>query len=159
MGILASSKSSGNIEYEKVTIDEWIEGNILDVEVELNVKSEWKNNDGEIEEKISDKVRFVFELEGYNFKHRSKWMTISTHKKSTLYKDFLVSLFPTLKPGVTVDLEMLKNAKVKTMWDNRISERDGKTYQFLSKLKLLNNNDGKFHIIVKDIVEKEEIPF
>ncbi|MDD4892370.1 MAG: hypothetical protein PHH73_00025 [Candidatus Rickettsiella isopodorum] len=157
MSILAGGGSS-NIEYEKVKIDEWIEGKIKDVEVEKDVKSEWKNADGEVEEKVQDKVRFIFELVGYKFSHRSKRMTISTHKKSTLYKDFLVSLFPTLKPSVVVDLEMLKGQSVKTMWDERVSDRDGKTYQYLSKIKLLGNDDGKFHIVIRDEEKEKNTP-
>ena len=158
MSILASSNAG--TDYEKVKIDEWIEGDIKEVETKLNVKKIYKDADGNEEEKTIDQVRFIFKLDGYKFTHRSRLMTISTHEKSTLYKDFLVSLFPTLKPGKTVDLEMLKNKRVKTMWDERISDRDDKTYQFLSKIKLLNNDDGKFHIVVdKKEEDVSEVPF
>jgi len=126
---------SNKTEFEKVVIDEWLVGEIADVQERLNENKRFKNKEtGEDEVRSAQEVRFVFELEGYSFKHYSRWMTISTHKESNLFKKYLSKLLAE-PAGSDIDLDQLKGMKVKTMWDN--DEWNGQTYQNIVQIKPL----------------------
>lgn len=98
-------------DFEKVESDVWIPGFIKDIERDEARESEFKG-----EKRIVDSVRFVFELEGYKFPHKSRWMALSYHKKAGLFSKYMVALVENAKPYMLFDLTKIKNMKVKTMW-------------------------------------------
>jgi hypothetical protein len=123
-------------DFEKVEIDSWINGSIAEVQERLNENKKFKNKEtGEDEVRSAQEVRFVFSLDGYSFKHYSRWMTISTHKESNLFKKYLSKLILDAKAGEDIDLDQLIGMRVKTMWDN--DEWNGQVYQNIVQIKPL----------------------
>ena len=135
MAIIKPNKS--DYVYERVIIDDWISGKIVEVQERNNPNRKYKDkNTGEWKTKAVDEVRFVFELDGYKYKHYSRWMTQSVHKKSTLYDKYLKKLDPSLEPETAVDLDRLAGIEVRTMWDEETG-RDGAVYQHVASIKPL----------------------
>lgn len=100
-------------EFEKVKVDEWIAGDIAEVQYDKAHEFTFKG-----EKKINPGVRFKFSLEGYNFPHYSRWMTFSYGEKSNLYRKYLFCLVDGAKPDMDFDLDELKGFPIKTMWSN-----------------------------------------
>jgi len=128
-----------DFEYERVEIDEWVNGKIVEVQDRVNENRKYKDQEtGEWKTKTVDEVRFVFELDGYKFKHYSRWMNQSVNKKATLYDKYLKKLVPGLKPDQAVDLSKLVGVEVKTMWDQETG-KDGQVWQHVANIKPLNS--------------------
>ncbi|MBW2993471.1 hypothetical protein KY317_02765 [Candidatus Woesearchaeota archaeon] len=168
MTVLAKP-GKGDFDYETVKIDEWIVGQISDVQERLGVDKTFKDKDGELKTKKVDQVRFKFELQGYQFPHYSRWMTLSTNENSNLYKKYISSLFGTKFPADTLmNVEKLEGLFVKTMWDETIM-KDGRPFQFISKIRLNDPNDADLIDLIANESEVdddkpeeengEEIPF
>ena len=104
------------IDYEKVKTGELISGTIDKIERDENHKSTYQG-----QERIYDAIRFVFQLTGYSYPHRSRWMTFSYNEKSTLYQKYISKLVENAEPEIDMDIEILQGCKVKTIW----SEKDG----------------------------------
>ena len=142
-------KPNKNFDYERVEIDIWINGTILDIQERLNKNRKYKDEEtNEWKTKEVEEIRFVFELDGCQYKHYSRWMTKSISERSNLFKKYLKKLLPNITPDSPVDLEGLKNLKVKTMWDEEIG-KDGSTYQHVANIKSLQD--------VPDISFEEEV--
>lgn len=138
-----------DFEFERVKIDEWVEGSITEIQERLNENRKYKDKEtGEWKVRSVEEVRFVFQLEGYEFKHYSRWMTKSVGKESNLFKKYLHKLLPELVSNKPVDLGKLKEIKVKMMWDQEIG-KDGNIYQFVANIKPLQD--------VGDISVEEEV--
>ena len=127
------------LEYEKVLIDEWINGEIVDVQEFKDVEQQYTNDEGEVDVRRVTKVRFKFNLEEYVYGHYSKKMTASMNEKSNLFK-FLRQIYgDRLLPDIAVDLDKLKGLKVKTMWDEVTLPNDN-IFQWTDKIRPLENN-------------------
>lgn len=99
------------IEFEKVAIGEFITGVITNVEYDQEHKFTYLGK-----EKIAPATRLVFELDGYKFPHRTRWMSFSYGEKANLYKKFIVKLVENAKPDMDFDLDLLKGMRIKTLW-------------------------------------------
>ena len=107
----------GDIEWEMVKTGEFVKGKIVDVEVEENHKFKAF---GEGEDTYALACRFVFQLEGYEHNHKSRWMKLSMHEKSNFYKKYVEELVEDADPETTiVDTEDFKGMEVKTLWKEK----------------------------------------
>jgi hypothetical protein len=103
-------------EFEKVAIGEMVTGVIA--EVTLDKEHKFKGFQG-AEDTIQEGIRFKFELDGYKHPHYSRWMKFSYGEKSNLYKVFIAKLVDNATPDMDFDLEILKDMKVKTLWNEK----------------------------------------
>lgn len=115
-------------DYEKVKVDEWINGKIS--EIERDEKHEYKGQYGG----IFDSVRIKFELEGCKYAKYSRWMKFSYSEKSNLYSKYLTKLLSDPKPFMDFDIQQLEGMKVKTMWETEKNPK-GETFQVLQLIK------------------------
>ena len=125
----------GRKDYERVFIDQWIKGQIREVEIRKN--HEQKYTDRETKEqktRLVDQVRFVFDLEGYDYPHNSRWMTFSTNEKSNLFKKYLSNIAE-CSADAPINLTKLKGLKVKTMW-NESKGNDGRMWQYVEQIRI-----------------------
>jgi hypothetical protein len=100
-------------DYEKVKCDDFISGVIEDVQYDK--EHSFKGFQGQPDSK-KEACRFIFRLDGYAFKHFSRWMTFNYAEKSNVYKKYLVPLVDHAEPFMDFDLDQLKGMKVKTLW-------------------------------------------
>ena len=143
-----------SFDYEKLSCDDFITGEIVKIEEEqdhaFTYKGETKNGPG---------VRIVFKLEGYEFEHKSRWMKFTYVEKSNLYKKYLLSLVEGAKPDMDFDIQELQGMKVKTLWKADIKP-DGKVFQEIDTIRpigiKLKPTTQESHA---SIVEDEDIPF
>jgi hypothetical protein len=98
--------------FEKVQIGNQINGTIAKIEYDMEKKFTWKGKDS-----IQPGVRFVFELEGYEYPHRSRWMKFNVGEKANLYKKYISKLVANAHPDMQFDLDLLVGMGVKTLWD------------------------------------------
>ena len=128
--------SGGKKDFEKVILDEWIEGTIEDIQEFKDVEKTYTNDDGEKETRKINQVRFKFKLDGYEYAHYSKKMTASMNERSSLYI-FLQQLYgDLLAPDIPVELDMLKGVKIKSMW-NEVTLKNGNKFQYPDKVRSL----------------------
>jgi len=148
--ILAKPGKSGD--YERVTIDAWIIGEIAEVQERLGVEKTFKDKEtGEMKTRKVDQVRFKFSLENYEYPHYSRWMTLSTNENSNLYKKYIQSLFGSkFPPDTLLDIDRLTGLKCKTMWDETPTKQGG-IFQFVGKIRLLNPDDvNNINLVIDD---------
>ena len=146
-----SPNPSKKMDYEKVNIDEWISGEIEEVQARLNKEKKFTDRKtGESGIREAEEVRFKFKLDGYEYAHYSRWNTKSLNDKSNLVKKYLRNLIPDLNPQEAVDLSVLNGMRVKTMWDEQLF--NGNMYQFIANIKRLVKEESK----ELEIDEKEE---
>jgi len=133
------------IEYEKVKIGDFTHGVIENIEYEKDhVFKSAKGN------KTADGVRFIFRLEGYQYPHRSRWMTFSYAEKSNLYTKFLSKLILGAMPDMDMDLDVLKGVKVKIIWNEQNDfQYPENIFPEGEKLKLID--------LIKTDLEHEEV--
>ncbi len=134
--LICRPSPKSDYEYERLEVDIWLKGRINDIQFRVNDKRSFtdkKTNEKKL--RSVDEVRFVFEFEGYDYKHYSRWMTKSVYKESQLFKKYLKNLIPDIEPDMTVDLNSLIGKKIKSMWENEKGQ-DGNTYQTLITIKL-----------------------
>lgn len=115
-----------NVDYERIQkYDEWITGVIANVELREDHDTGYKypaeKEDGTPHPKagehvICDQVRFKFTLEGHQYPHYSRWMRFSYGERSNLFAKYLKFLVEKAHPDMELDMDELKNFKVKTMW-------------------------------------------
>jgi hypothetical protein len=99
-------------EFERVGVyGDFVPGVIEVIEYDPTHKTTYL---GEQSEKFC--VRIGFRLDGYNFLHRSRWLTFSYGEKANLYKKFISKLVKNAKPDMCFDLDVLKGLRVKTIW-------------------------------------------
>lgn len=103
-----------DIEYERVRTDDFVTGTIAEIEYDQKHEFKFQGNVN-----CSPAVRFVFQVDGYQYKHRSRWMTFSYTEKSNLYQKYLTSLVEGAMPDMDYDLDNLKGMKVKILWAER----------------------------------------
>lgn len=100
--------------YEKVIEGDFQRGTIADIEYDEKHKFTFQGT-----ETIAPAVRIVFELDGYKFPHRSRWMKFNYGEKSNLYNKYLLKLVEGAKPDMDFDLDGLKGMRVKTLWASK----------------------------------------
>lgn len=132
------------IEYEKVAVDEWVSGEIEEIQYNMEYKSSWEGK-----EKVGPAVRLKFKLDGCQWPHYSRWMSFNYGEKANLYKKYVSQLVEGAAPDMEFDLDALKGMKIKTMWAN-----DG-DYQ---KLEMIRPVEKKIPFTAEP-KEEEEIPF
>jgi len=121
------------VEYERVKIDEWIEGEIEEVEYEKEHAFTFQGQTN-----LKEAVRFRFRLNGYESPKRSRWMTFIYSERSNLYKKYVQPLVEDAMPFMTMPTEVFHNFKIKTMWDETPdSINPSKIYQHIEKIKPL----------------------
>lgn len=102
-----------NTQFEKVKVGEFVPGRIAEIEYDMGHKFYFQGT-----EKVGPGVRFVFELEGYKYPHKSRWVKFMAFEKAPLYKVYISKLVENVKPSDTFDLDALVGMEVKTMWAN-----------------------------------------
>jgi hypothetical protein len=103
-------------DFEKVVVGDFITGTISKISYDMEHK--FKGFEGK-EDRISAAVRFAFKLDGYEFPHYSRWMSFSLGEKSNLYKKYVSKLVANAKPDMDMDIDVLQDMKVKTIWDEQ----------------------------------------
>ena len=158
-------KPAQKIDYEKVIIDEFINGEIQevqefkDVEKDFMVDKEIEDEEGNIttqkvkETRKINQVRFKFKLEGYQYPHYTRKMTASVNEKSNLFKLLQMIYGEKLVPDIGVNLDLLKGLKVKVMYDE-VKLKDGSMFQYACKVRALEEPPA-----IWDISEEEKTPF
>jgi len=101
------------LDYEKVTIGEMISG-IIEL-VEYDQEHKFKGFQGK-EDTVGIAIRFKLKLDNYQFPHYSRWMRLSLSEKANLYKKYVVKLVEGAVPDMDMDLDALKNMKIKVIW-------------------------------------------
>ena len=114
-----------NIDYEKVVCGEFIDGTIVEIQEDREHKSTYQGK-----ERVFHAIRLVFELEGYKFKHRTRYMTFTYGEKSNLYNKYLLKLVANFVPDCDFDIEKIIGMKVKTYW-----AENKKGFQFVELIK------------------------
>lgn len=104
-------RRNGHYDYEKVQTGDFIKGKILDIQYDKEHQFKYL---GDI--KVRPACRFVFELDGYKYKHYTRWMTFSYGEKTSLYKKYLSNLIDGAFPDFDFDLDTLKGMEVRTVW-------------------------------------------
>ncbi len=95
-------------QFEKVKVDEWIEGVISDIE--YDPKHAFKNSE-------APAVKLKINMVGYKFPKSTPWMLFSYSKTSNLYTLFVEQLVEGATPYMSLDLDVLKGAKIKVMFE------------------------------------------
>lgn len=98
--------------YERVPVNEFVNGVIEDVEHDPNHQFKGPHA------KAGEAVRLKFKIDGLEFPHRTRWMTFSYSEKSNLYTKYIVKLVEGAKPFMDFDLHRLKGMKVRMFWEN-----------------------------------------
>jgi len=98
-------------DYEKVALGIPIAGVISNIDYED--KHVFKSKDGE---KTMSAVRLVLKLDGYEYPHRSRWMTFSYDERSNLFQKYLSELILGAMPEMEMDLDVIKGMRVSTVW-------------------------------------------
>lgn len=127
-------KPTKKFEFEKVNCNDWVNGEILDIQRDENHEVKFG-----AEPQLKDCVRFVFGLEGYQYKHYSRWMTFSYNEKANLYKKYLVNLVVGVFPDCDFDIEQLIGMKIKTMWQENKSANGMNTFQSIETIRPREN--------------------
>jgi hypothetical protein len=115
-------KRAGNMEYEKVTTDDFVSGIIEDINYDPEHTFKGFGKDASGKDKPDTKaaaVRLKFKLEGYQYSHYSRWMRFNYGEKANLYLKFLVPLVEGAKPDMDFDLDQLRLLPVKTLWSEK----------------------------------------
>jgi len=98
--------------FEKVKIGEFINGTIEKIEYDMSHKFNFQGK-----ETVAAGIRLVFNLEGYSFPHRSRWMRFNVGEKSNLYKKYLAKLVEGITPDADFDIDHLRGMRIKTLWE------------------------------------------
>lgn len=118
------------LNYEKIRCGDFVNGFISEIKYDPEHKSTWQGK-----EKISSAVRIIFKLDGYEYPHGTPWMTFTYGDRANLYKKFMVKLVENAAPDMVFDLDLLKDMKVKTIWE------DNGDFQ---NLELIQPLEGKY---------------
>ena len=117
--------------YEKVKLDNWLNGQIDEVVEEKEHEFNYKGKTT-----VYPGIRLKFILEGYQYPHYSRWMKFPLGRKSNLFKKYVSSLIESPKPDSNIDIDCLQGLKIKTMWSEQTSQ-DGKVYQNIEMIRPL----------------------
>jgi len=110
--------------FEKVAVDEWLSGEIT--EIQYDMKHLFKASEGPA-------VKIKIAIVGYKFPKTTPWMLFSYSKKSNLFILFVEPLVEGALEYMSFDLDQLKAAKIKVMF-----EQKGE-YQNILRIRPLEN--------------------
>lgn len=130
---------------EKVPTDEFLTGTIQKVEYEKEHQFKGKFA------RVSEAVRIVIKLDGYEQLKKTKWMSFKYDEKSTLFKMVVLPLVKDAYPYLVLDIEKLEGLKVKVMFAEE--EYEGKTFYGVQMLKPAK---GKLDIDLPTVQIEEE---
>ena len=150
----------GRKDYERVAVDEWLTGEIAEVQYDEQRQYNVKDKEtGEWSKATAPHVRFKFKLDGYQYPHYSRWMKASTFEKSNLYGKYLKYLCPKFDcADQLIDLDKLQGIQIKVMFE------DNNEFQNVTQIRGL---DPDLNIIVSaapplapagDVVPAEDEP-
>lgn len=139
-------RQGSEITYERVKIDDFINGAIEKVEYEE--KHEFKGQYGG----IFEAVRFKFRLDGYKHLHASRWLKFSYADKATLFQKYLSALVEDAKPHMDFDVEMLEGLNVRTIWKEE-KDKQGRIWQ---DVQLIKPSGAKIKVMRLDEPDKPE---
>ena len=131
----------GRKDYERVAVDEWLTGEIAEVQYDEQRQYNVKDKEtGEWSKATAPHVRFKFKLDGYQYPHYSRWMKASTFEKSNLYGKYLKYLCPKFDcADQLIDLDKLQGIQIKVMFE------DNNEFQNVTQIRGL---DPDLNIIV-----------
>jgi len=98
-------------EFEKVKVDEWINGEITKIEYDLQHEFIFKG-----EKKIGPAVKVQFQLDSYKDKKSTGWWSFNYSDKSKVYKFFIQPLVEGATPNMKFDFDNLLNLRIKVMY-------------------------------------------
>lgn len=142
-------------EFEKVSCDEFIGGEIETIQYEEAHEFKFQGNI-----KTASAVRFKFKLDGYKYPHYSRWMTFSYGEKANLYLKYLLPLVENAKPDMDFDIDALQGMKVKTLWAENNDFQNLETIRPLGgKLKFDAKAPETMVINADELMPDEDVPF
>lgn len=130
---------------EKVPTDEFLTGTIQKVEYEKEHQFKGKFA------RVSEAVRIVIKLDGYEQLKKTRWMTFNYDEKSALFKLVVQPLVKDAYPYLDFDIQKLEGMKVKVMFSEDTFE--GKTFYGVQMLKPAK---GKLDIDLPTVQIEEE---
>ena len=98
-------------EFEQVAVDEWLKGEIVDVQYEQEHEFTFKGV-----KSVGPAAKILIQLDGYKDKKSTGWWSFNYSEKSNLYKFFIQPLVKNAAPNIDFDLDNLKNLRVKVMY-------------------------------------------
>lgn len=98
-------------EFEQVVVDEWLTGEIVDIQYEKEHEFTYKGN-----KSIGPAAKILIQLDGYRDKKSTGWWSFNYSEKSNLYKFFIHTLVEGASPNMDFDLDNLKNLRIKVMY-------------------------------------------
>ena len=98
-------------EYEKIRVDEWLQGEIVDIQYEKEHEFNYKGV-----KSVGPAAKIQIELKGYKDKKSTGWLSFNYSQKSNLYKFFIEPLVEGARPNMDFDLDNLKNLRIKVMY-------------------------------------------
>lgn len=98
-------------DYEKLAINEFIPGEIEDIEYDDEHKFSFQGTDS-----IQPGIRFKFRFDGYKYSHYSRWMKFNMGKKANLYLKYVAKLVKDAKPDMDFDLDELIGMRIRAVW-------------------------------------------
>lgn len=100
--------------FEKIKTDDFVTGTIEDIVYDK--EHVFKGFNGAPDSPPQLGVRFVFNVDGYKFPHKTPWLKMSYSAKSNLFKKYISSLVQGAKEYMDFDLDQLKGMRVKLLW-------------------------------------------
>lgn len=98
-------------EFEQVRVDEWLMGEISDIQYEQEHEFTYKGV-----KSVGAGVKIQISLDGYKDKKSTGWLGFNYSAKSNLYKFFIEPLVEGARPNMDFDLDRLKNLRIKAMY-------------------------------------------
>lgn len=98
-------------EFEQVKTDEWLTGEIVDIQYEKDHEFSYKGN-----KSVDVAAKILIQLDGYKDRKSSGWMRFNYGQKSNLYKIFIAPIVEGAHPNMDFDLDLLKNLRIKVMY-------------------------------------------
>lgn len=98
-------------EFEQVKVDEWITGEIVDIQYEKEHEFTYKGN-----KSVGPASKILIRLDGYKDKKSTGWWSFNYSEKSNLYKFFINPLVEGATPNMDFDLDNLKHLRIKVMY-------------------------------------------
>ena len=98
-------------EFEQVKVDEWLTGEIVDIQYEQEHEFTYKGV-----KSVGSAAKISIKLDGYKDKKSTGWWSFNYSEKSNLYKFFIQPLVDNAVPNIDFDLDVLKNLRIKVMY-------------------------------------------
>jgi len=137
--------------YEKVKVGDFVTGKIASIEYDMEHEFVYQG-----QKKETPAVRFIFDLDGYKFKHYSRWLSFNYGEKANLYNKYLVKLVDNVKPDCDFDLDRLRGMAVKTIWAEKNDFQNIENIFPLNEKLVFTSEPAAEHEEITDIEPEEE---